>query len=61
MFSNDKKHYEYIRRGDMTVIYAIVKKKSGLPTNRILFRKMEYVISEELDLNLIATLIYHIY
>lgn len=61
MFSNDKKHYEYIRRGDMTVIYAIVKKKSGLLTNRILFRKMEYVISEELDLNLIATLIYHIY
>lgn len=45
----------------MTVIYAIVKKKSGLLTNRILFRKMEYVISEELDLNLIATLIYHIY
>lgn len=61
MFSNDKKHYEYIRRGDMTVIYAIVKKKSGLLTNGILFRKMEYVISEELDLNLIATLIYHIY
>lgn len=61
MFSNDKKHYEYIRRGDMTVIYAIVKKKSGLLTIRILFRKMEYVISEELDLNLIATLIYHIY
>lgn len=45
----------------MTVIYAIVKKKSGLLTNRILFRKMEYVISEESDLNLIATLIYHIH
>lgn len=29
MFSNDKKHYKHIRRGDtcMTVTYAIVKKK----------------------------------
>lgn len=53
MFSNDKKHYEHIRRGDtcMTVTYAIVKKKSGLLTNGMLLRKMEYVISEELDLN----------